>query len=167
VIKSSNHTLSTHSLTSNFSWTTNFLWLSYRQLTPLYKRNTDHTAQKTYVTCQSACSLVSFQHWAWRGPHWKHLFFCQNECLLALWPSIGHGAYYIKNTPSNNFSIVACSYFGLFLEMVLWVTVSFSKWHRKIEIYLWRMERSIFTTIFGSAERQDRCKWSSLSLQSL
>jgi hypothetical protein len=34
------------------------------------------TMLKTRVTCQTACSLVHYQHWAWYGPHRKHLFCC-------------------------------------------------------------------------------------------
>jgi hypothetical protein len=30
------------------------------------------TTQKTRVTCQTASSLIRYQHWAWRGRHRKH-----------------------------------------------------------------------------------------------
>jgi hypothetical protein len=34
------------------------------------------TTQKTRVTCQTACSLVHYQHCAWHGPQRRNLFCC-------------------------------------------------------------------------------------------
>jgi hypothetical protein len=40
----------------------------------------EQTTQKTRVTCQTASSLVRYQHWTWRGRHRKHsLVYC---CVL-------------------------------------------------------------------------------------
>jgi hypothetical protein len=42
----------------------------------------EQTTQKTRVTCQTASSLVRYQHWAWRGRQKKDSFiYC---CVLAL-----------------------------------------------------------------------------------
>jgi hypothetical protein len=62
------------------------------------------TTQKTRVTCQTACSLGRYQHWAWRGPHRKHFFqypfYCWVRVFRALLRngSTHHNTYFGTST---------------------------------------------------------------------
>jgi hypothetical protein len=46
-------------------------------ITPLIYCCLAQTTQKTRVTCQTASSLVRYQHWAWHGLHRKHNYYCR------------------------------------------------------------------------------------------
>jgi hypothetical protein len=85
-IKSSNHTLSLHRPTFNSSLTTNFPWLSYRELTRsadcLQDNSSTRTLRKTPSFVKNLClqlrclaiDVLLFRAFAWREPHRKHSF---------------------------------------------------------------------------------------------
>jgi hypothetical protein len=53
---------------------------------PSTEHGADHVENTTYVRMLVYWPVT--QHWKWRGPHRKHLFWCQNACLLASCPAL-------------------------------------------------------------------------------
>jgi hypothetical protein len=75
---------------------------------------TAQTTEKTRVTCQTASSLVRYQHWAWRGLHRKQsIIYC---CVLDLvyiavaWQRVDQIRY-------NNIKLI--SLYGVIIRLVV------------------------------------------------
>jgi hypothetical protein len=139
VNKSSNHALNLHRLTSNSSSATDFPWLSPTDnwLNSHSRSVTDffYTSLLLQLLASEFDSLVIPQH----GPHRKHLFCCQNVCLLVCCPALGMA----WTTAENTASLLLCNitmYTRMCLAHIAW------QWsmHRPQETLLLRCWECMF-----------------------
>jgi hypothetical protein len=115
-VKSSCHFLFNHLGTptlqnsTNFSNANSLISSSYKRTLVIYPQHGPHGKHISRVRIRVHWPIT--QHWAWSGPHRKHLLL--SECVfIDPLPSTGRGADHIEITSSNTFLLLRARISGV------------------------------------------------------